>query len=229
MWFELSPQSEQSFLINEIKQFLELTRSLIPYAQKHDLEGFGDALEKSFIPKTSLIRSVIHELKTATDFSEIALNQAIAHATFSNTLYLVACIDPEHRYLSRLCPQFNGTEITMPITLYLDAVRKDHSLSSDKALGQTLYPHQDEESAAREIKKWRSGKLPTWKQVCNLKPSLPHDKGVLHLNFAIIRLLHAIFEAVENDEGNNIGLNSKKLFSTSDQLQKIACARAPVQ
>lgn len=221
--YEFNNPPEPSFFIEEIKKFVELTRSIKAFVESRDAKGLGDALQDSFIPKTNLTLDAIRDLQTANTYSDTLLRNTIFPIILSNTLYLIACWDTEQELLTRICPLFDGGKVTLPIARWLDAVRSDLSLSSDTALGEIVFPDWQPDNAGNQIKKWRAGQLPSWKTLKGLK--IKRSKDQLYESFALIRILHGIHDELERGVSTNITLDSKTLFETAPQLQQIACER----
>lgn len=221
--YERGAQKEPWLPVEEIKQFVELTRTLKQHVKDQNPQELARTLNESFIPKTEITLAAIRQLQESNQFTENLVRKSLAPIIITNILYLIACLDTKHELLARLYPLYEAGRISLPIERWMDGVRRRKSLSSDTKLGKLFYPKWDDDSAKREMAYWRAGNVPSWKNIQKLQRD--HDNEDVEVEFFSIRILHKLYDELSSPNGAEFDVDCQALFETAPQLQKLANER----
>lgn len=207
--------------IREAKRLVDASYALKPAVIAQDPRSLAEMIDSLDLPTTEITRAVVARLRTQNDNSLESLALTCGPLMLSNLMYLLACWDAET--VAKLIPVFDKGKDKLPMERWLDAIRADKGLTNDEQLGQYFFPLWAPPSKKREMKKWRQGKLPTWKAVRKIATRKDNvDSDTLRIAFAVIHLLHGIDNVAKALEAKGTGFSRRAFFASFPQLCEFA-------
>ena len=218
--------------IREIKRLVDVSYELKPHLVDRNPKGLAQAINALDLPMTGVTRRAVSRLETVNDNSLEAMGRVLGVLSLSNLLYLLVCYYQGSDLVDRLVPSFADNECQFPIARWLEGMRAISGFSNDEQFGAAFFPGWKPENAAREIKRWRNGKIPSWKTIRGVARSartrgFPEERvNDLYTEYATIKLLHGLNDCAAEMEALGGGFSREAYFESLPELRRYAEARA---